>query len=288
MLGALAVARERDPFSVRGIDAGVASVVCSWLGRHDEARLLQQEIVELDLARDVRSRIWLDRASTWITWAESGADAAAGAGVDAGDRAAADTHVVWAAWLYHDVVRLGRPDLVVDRLAEVAGPIEGDLVPTMLAHARALDADDAGALVRVSTAFERQGSVLYAAEASAHAHAAHLRHGEPQLARIAATRAAILAAHCQGARTPPLADATPVPLTPRELEVARLAAGGLASRAIGQRLRISVRTVDNHLGAIYDKLGATGRADLPTLFGTAVLVPVVDESSEDGTARVRA
>jgi DNA-binding NarL/FixJ family response regulator len=206
----------------------------------------------------------------------------------AGDRAAADTHLVWAGWLFHDAVRLGRADLVVERLAALTQSVGGELVPTMAAHARAFIDDDGAALGRAASAFERLGSVLYAAEASAHAHAAHLRLGEPQLARFAAARAGILAARCQGPRTPPLADASATPLTPRELEVARFAASGLASRAIGERLRISVRTVDNHLGVIYDKLGASGRADLPTLFGTAALAPVLDESPGDGTtARVR-
>ena len=288
MLAALAVARERDPFAVRAIDAGVASTICTWLGRHEEARELRDEIVDLELARDVRSRIWLDRANVWVRWAEDGTDTAARLALAAGDRAAADTHLVWAGWLFHDGVRLGRPDLVADRLAALTQSVGGELVPTMAAHARAHVDDDGAALDRAASAFERLGSLLYAAEASAHAHAAHLRRGEPQLARFAAARAGILAARCQGPTTPPLADVSATPLTPRELVVARLAASGLPSREIGERLRISVRTVDNHLGVIYDKLGASGRADLPTLFGTAALAPVLDESSEDGTARVRA
>lgn len=43
-------------------------------------------------------------------------------------------------------------------------------------------------------------------------------------------------------------------LTPRELEVLRLVAEGLTSRAIAHRLRISVRTVDKHRESIHVKL----------------------------------
>lgn len=111
MLAALAVARKHDPFSVRGIDAAVASILATWLGRHDEARTLRDEIVDQGLVRDVRSRIQFDRASVWVAWPVAGAQVAAERARDAAERAIADTHLVWAAWLYHDAVRLGHPDL---------------------------------------------------------------------------------------------------------------------------------------------------------------------------------
>ena len=53
-----------------------------------------------------------------------------------------------------------------------------------------------------------------------------------------------------------------VPLTEREREIALLAASGHSSRAIAERLVLSVRTIDNHLGRIYDKLGVSNRAEL--------------------------
>jgi DNA-binding CsgD family transcriptional regulator/tetratricopeptide (TPR) repeat protein/DNA-binding winged helix-turn-helix (wHTH) protein len=52
------------------------------------------------------------------------------------------------------------------------------------------------------------------------------------------------------------------PLTRREREVAELAAGRMSSRTIADRLLLSVRTVDNHLQRVYDKLGLRGREDL--------------------------
>ena len=41
-----------------------------------------------------------------------------------------------------------------------------------------------------------------------------------------------------------------------------LAAAGHSSQAIAEHLYLSVRTVDNHLGRIYDKLGVSSRAEL--------------------------
>ena len=55
----------------------------------------------------------------------------------------------------------------------------------------------------------------------------------------------------------------PALLSPRELEVARLAAARLRSKEIADRCGLSVRTVDNHLARVYRKLGVTGRDDLP-------------------------
>ncbi len=267
MLGALAAVRVSDPFAVRGIDAAVASLCASWLGRAELASELHREIVENSLAVDVRSRIWMDRAAAWLLVADVGRGDVARRLVDRARAAAADTHLVWAAWLLHDAVRLGHPELASPRLTTLADRIEGEMVVTMAEHAEALGNRDAVKLERVASSFEQMGSVLFAAEAAAQAQHAYLRRGREQLARIAGARASLLSSTLGGVRTPALLDATPVRLTRRELEIARLAAAGLSSRDLADRLEISVRTVDNHLGAIYGKLGVAGRADLPAVLG---------------------
>ena len=50
-------------------------------------------------------------------------------------------------------------------------------------------------------------------------------------------------------------------LTPRELEVLRLAARGLTNQAIGAELNISDRTVQGHLANVYAKLGVSTRTE---------------------------
>jgi len=52
------------------------------------------------------------------------------------------------------------------------------------------------------------------------------------------------------------------PLSRRELEIANLAASGLSSEEIASRVFLSVRTVDNHLQHVYQKLGIGSRAEL--------------------------
>ncbi|MHB1490880.1 MAG: helix-turn-helix transcriptional regulator [Cellulomonas sp.] len=54
-------------------------------------------------------------------------------------------------------------------------------------------------------------------------------------------------------------------LTAREREIAGLAAGGLSSRAIAERLTLSVRTVDSHLSRVFTKLGVRSRQELRSI-----------------------
>lgn len=54
------------------------------------------------------------------------------------------------------------------------------------------------------------------------------------------------------------------PLTEREIEVLRLAAGGMTNKAIGRELGISDRTVQGHLANIYGKLGVNSRTQAVT------------------------
>lgn len=58
-------------------------------------------------------------------------------------------------------------------------------------------------------------------------------------------------------------------LSRREREVAELAASGMPSRDIAERLFLSTRTVDNHLAKVFDKLGVGSRADLPAALAAA-------------------
>src|SRR2546427_12237765 len=74
-----------------------------------------------------------------------------------------------------------------------------------------------------------------------------------------------------GALTPALSGLAPDPLTPREREVAMLAATGLTSPEIAERLVLSVRTVEGYLQHAYDKLGIAGRGDLHSVFNTSVV-----------------
>jgi DNA-binding CsgD family transcriptional regulator len=107
---------------------------------------------------------------------------------------------------------------------------------------------------------------LFAAEAAAEAALAHAAGGDLRAARASGQRSAGYRAACEGAVSPWLAGAlSAVPLTPRERQVAALAAEGHPDLVIAERLMISVRTVQTHLARVYAKLGITRRTELAGL-----------------------
>jgi DNA-binding NarL/FixJ family response regulator len=111
--------------------------------------------------------------------------------------------------------------------------------------------------------------MLLAAEAAADAAEAFRRAGDQRAAKAVSHRSKALAAFCEGADTPGLIQAdTVVPLTAREREIAVLAADGLSSKDIAERLYLSVRTVNNHLQKAYSKLGVNSRAEMARLLST--------------------
>lgn len=67
-------------------------------------------------------------------------------------------------------------------------------------------------------------------------------------------------------RACPLVDAADLgelePLSPRELEVLWFTAAGLSAAETAQTLSRSVRTVENHIASVHNKLGVSRRAEL--------------------------
>lgn len=56
-------------------------------------------------------------------------------------------------------------------------------------------------------------------------------------------------------------------LTPSERRVAELAASGMTNRQVAQTLFVTVKTIETHLAAAYDKLGIRSRRALPAALG---------------------
>jgi DNA-binding CsgD family transcriptional regulator len=213
---------------------------------------------------------WVTLAGAWLAVlggrTADGADLAA----VAADRARRNGQVQPELVALHTCVRLGAADRVLDRITTVAAGVDGPLAPVLAEHARALVDADAAGLDAVAERFAALGAILMAAEAAAQAARHYAQLGRSGAATMSATRARRWSEDCEGARTPALALLEAASeLTPREREIAALAASGMASRAIAERLVVSVRTVDNVLHSVYQKLGVAGRRDLPSVVGVA-------------------
>ncbi|MHA2790046.1 LuxR C-terminal-related transcriptional regulator [Corynebacterium sp. S7] len=114
--------------------------------------------------------------------------------------------------------------------------------------------------VLVVTNYDTDADILGAIEAGA---VGYLLKDAPPAQLLAAVRSA---AKGDQAMSPivrdrlEMRDKTPrSSLTPRELEVLQLVAGGASNREIGQELMLSEATVKSHLVHIYDKLGVRSR-----------------------------
>ena len=211
---------------------------------------------------------WVDLCEAWVLWAQDETTRAAPAALRAaaGWREAGFSSM--EAWALHDAARLG--DLCgVERLALLAGCCEGDLIPALAAHVRALADADGPGLERISLDFERMGLTLLAAEAATEAAEAYRKAGMPNRARVPMLRSAALTADCEQSRSPIIARvSTRRALTDRELQVAQMASGGASSADLAARLGLSVRTVENHLQQAYSKLGVSSRAQLAVVLTT--------------------
>ena len=190
-------------------------------------------------------------------------------------QAAATGHRVAESWLLHDLMRTCGED-VSGRLRDLAGACDSALVSARARHAAAVRARDAVELTSAADQFEALGAMLLAAEAAGSAAAAFSGAGDRRAATAALRRSSELAAACEGAVTPGLFHLSTVkaaaaaPLSGRETEIVLLAATGMASKDIADRLYLSVRTVNNHLQHAYAKLGVTSRAGLAQALGSAI------------------
>jgi len=187
---------------------------------------------------------------------------------DAAAQAATTGHRTVESWLLHDLMRIGAQDTSA-RLRELADACDSPLVSARARHSAAARARSARDLTGAVDDFEALGALLLAAEAAAGAAEAFSRDGDQRAATAALRRSSALAAACEGAVTPGLfRAATAVPLSGREREIVMLAAQGLTSKDIAERLYLSVRTVNNHLQHAYTKLGVNGRAGLAQALGS--------------------
>jgi DNA-binding CsgD family transcriptional regulator/tetratricopeptide (TPR) repeat protein len=208
-------------------------------------------------------------ARAWLAAAQGELSKAARLLRDAAAAAQEAELVTIEARVQHDLVRLGEVGDAAVRLAHLANHTDSAAADARALHAAAAVDGTPERLEGAATTFEQLHIWLLAAEAFMAAAVAYANAGRRR-AHACRHRAAALHQRCEGARTPAvLLDHHAAPLTPREREVVTMAANGLSSRAIAERLVISVRTVDNLIQRAYIKLGVHNRPAAAEALGLA-------------------
>lgn len=204
-------------------------------------------------------------ARAWVAATQGAVSEAVEIAHEAADTAGAHGQLAAEVWCLQAAAQFGDHSRVY-RIDELTGLVEGPRVAAVARLTRALAGDDADGLAKVSIEFENFGDLVAAADAAGLAAASYRRKGMPGSAMGSAARATTLAEACGGAATPAvLGAAERLPLTDREREIAMLIGAGLSSRAIADRLHLSVRTVEGHIYRAMAKTGVSTRAALTAL-----------------------
>jgi len=190
--------------------------------------------------------------------------------------------VFFGSLALYDAVRYGRADLVADQLGAATEDLGSPLLRAMAAHAEAQRAGDGWALDRVAESFAQMHANVLVIEAFADAARAH--HDEADRNR-SATLAALWQRHTPAPNA--LSRAAPAALTERELDVVQRTLTGESSKAIAEAEFLSVRTVDNHLGQAYRKLGVGSRDELRNALQPNPTVRTLGERRDERTAGTR-
>jgi DNA-binding CsgD family transcriptional regulator len=257
---ALEIYAEADPFGLEAQTRGILALVSGQLGKP-----VPEDYFELSHPQvGSRLTVWLRRGRAWSAAARGDLDSAVQMAVDGGHGALEGEHSAWAAFCFSDVVRFGQAEVVLDDLREIDASRGAHLIEAIAQHAEAAAAKDPGMLHGVANRFASFGCWLHAAETYAQSSRLYESLGSAALAARNAALSMAAEGRCQEPLTPALAS-RPALVTPREMEVALDAAGGMSSLQISEKRYISVRTVDNHLSSVYRKLGVTGREELATV-----------------------
>ncbi|WKG06153.1 LuxR family transcriptional regulator [Mycolicibacterium sp. HK-90] len=204
-------------------------------------------------------------ARAWVAATQGAVSQAVGIALGAAETARANGQLAAEVWCLQTAAQFGDHSRT-QRLDELTGLVQGPRVGAAAALCRALAHGDGDGLGMVSTEFEEFGDIVAAADAAGLAAAVYRRKDMRGSALAMAARASALAEACGGAATPALLAAVErLPLTDREREIAMLLGAGLSSRAIAERLGLSVRTVEGHIYRAMAKTGASSRAELIAL-----------------------
>ncbi|MFD0806389.1 LuxR C-terminal-related transcriptional regulator [Nocardioides caeni] len=206
---------------------------------------------------DVKAALHLARVAT------AHSPGAVGVLVNTAYRALAEMHGHLGILALDEAWMLSRSPDLAEEIVSLAG--RGGIAQALADRVSAHVDGSAHQVARHAAELEEIGLLGRAAdcwEQAARLHQESGRHDAASRCR----RAATVLRSSRGLGTWP---ARTVLLSPRETQIAQLAAQRVRSREIGERLGLSVRTVDNHLARVYRKLGVSGRDELVLVLAEA-------------------
>ncbi|MGY1725776.1 LuxR C-terminal-related transcriptional regulator [Geodermatophilus sp. SYSU D01062] len=257
---ALSGLEEQDPAGFLPLCTALTATAHAQTGDAEAARLLVEQDAGTLTAAIHEPHVRM--AEAWLAAAEGRRSDAGARALVAAEVAARQGQAAVEAVVLAGALRFGRARDVVGRLELLSRRLDSPLVDAAARWARASVDSSAEELDRVSRLLEEVGVLVFAAEAAGEAAAAHERAGRRQAAVLSRSRAEGLTRACGLVDLTGTDGRLPPRLTPREEQVAQLAARGLSNQEIADQLVLSVRTVEAHLAHVYAKLGVNGRADL--------------------------
>jgi DNA-binding CsgD family transcriptional regulator len=169
-----------------------------------------------------------------------------------------------AATLAGELALLGNP-VAACAIFRRFGELDGELLPLWPRIAEALAAGDDAALADIAAVLDRLGIMGMSAALTLQS-AAFAQHRDPERTRALLREANRRASGIQLGSEYLAQFRRLLPLRDREHQIAELASRGLTNKQIAEKLVLSIRTVENHLYRVYDKLGIAGRDELVELF----------------------
>ncbi len=249
-----------DFAALRGPAIALRAAIYARLGDEPTAR---STLASLTPSLSASANVVAQRAEAeaWLLAHRGHVDDAAAVVLVAAESLAELGHWGLAASTAYVAVRLGRPGLVIDVIADAMTHSPGPMIGAQQQHALAAIAADPAALTAAARALASTGQLGPAADAADHAADLFREARAREHERKAIQLAAEFAASSSDFRLRRPADRS-LELTERERIIATAAAARESSKEIAERLGLSVRTVENHLARIYRKLGVASRSDL--------------------------
>lgn len=195
-----------------------------------------------------------------------------GAAASLMDTALEAGYLLWAPFIGLEALRRGPAPLSSALVIEASGAQEGDFAAAFVAYATGSRDRDLDQMAAAVDLFLSSGADALALDALMTELEIGIQvEGDTLALRRHALAARSIAANAiphapprASARLDRIGEVLEMP-SDRQLEIARLVALGRSSKEVAEDLVVSARTVDNHLAAVYRKLGISSRSELADL-----------------------